>query len=363
MQIFEPLSVEYSAKTNRAAVTVKLLATGQIVTYDRTPYFRKRTGLFDCIIAGTRIIFNAGGEIVETKVAYEILGKAPYKADVDTATAPAVELAPVPAEPAAAVVEHCQTSTIETCLQCGLPVFLVGPAGSGKNHTVESICRRNGWDFYFSNSIQQEFKLTGFVDAGGKYHETEFYKACTSEKKCVFFLDELDASTPEVLVLLNAAIANGYFDFPGGKGFVRLKNVLFVAAGNTCGSGAGDMYTGRFALDQATLDRFCFINFGYDEQIEKHLTSNNTELLEFVRALRRTSEKLGVRATFSYRCLQMATKLEAAKMLLEKIIDIAILKGVDDESRRALLNAPALLMCEVGGKNRYYRAARALLKI
>ena len=46
----------------------------------------------------------------------------------------------------------------------------------------------------------------------------------------------MDASIPEVLVLLNAAIANGYFEFPNGK--VNLNHVHFVAAGNTVGSGA-----------------------------------------------------------------------------------------------------------------------------
>lgn len=362
MKIFEPISVVYNAETNRAAVTVKLLATGQTATYDRTPYYRKRSGCYDVIIAGTRVIFDRDGAIRGTEIAYEIAGKAPYKADIEPAVEPTAEPVEAAAEPVVkpAGVEHYQTATIETCLQCGIPVFLVGPAGSGKNHAIETICKRNGWDFYFSNSIQQEFKLTGFVDAGGKYHETEFYKACVSNKKCVFFLDELDASTPEVLVLLNAAIANGYFDFPGGRGFVRLENVLFAAAGNTCGSGAGDMYTGRFALDQATLDRFAMVDFGYDPKIEESLTSNNFQLLDFVRALRKASENLGVRATFSYRCLQMVAKLEAAGMALEKIIDIAILRGIDAETCRALLNAPAMLLCEAGGKNRYYHAARKM---
>ena len=154
-------------------------------------------------------------------------------------------------------VKHEKYDQIKMCLDCNIPVYLAGPAGSGKNHTVEQIARENEWDFYFSNSIQQEYKLTGFIDAGGDYHETEFYKACTSKTECVFFLDEIDASIPDVLVLLNAAIANGYFEFPNGR--VDFSHVHFVAAGNTVGSGADDMYTGRMVLDQATLDRFAII--------------------------------------------------------------------------------------------------------
>lgn len=46
----------------------------------------------------------------------------------------------------------------------------------------------------------------------GNYQETQFFKAFTEGG--LFMLDEMDASIPEVLVILNAAIANRYFDFP-----------------------------------------------------------------------------------------------------------------------------------------------------
>lgn len=75
----------------------------------------------------------------------------------------------------------------------------------------------------------------------------------------VFFLDEMDASIPEVLVLLNASIANGYFEFPCGRLNFGEK-VHFVSAGNTAGSGADELYTGRMVLDQATLDRLLLLN-------------------------------------------------------------------------------------------------------
>lgn len=216
------------------------------------------------------------------------------------------------------------------CLMSDIPVYLAGPAGSGKNHTVEQIADELGWEFYFSNSVQQEYKLTGFIDAGGKYHETEFYKACTSDKDCVFFLDEMDASIPEVLVLLNAAIANGYFEFPNGR--VELEHVHFVAAGNTVGSGADEMYTGRMVLDQATLDRFAIIEFDYSLRIEMAISKGNADLVSFIRQLREEADKKGIRATFSYRCITMVTKLEVAGMDDEEIIRIAVMKGLDKDT-------------------------------
>lgn len=227
-------------------------------------------------------------------------------------------------------VHHEQYETIKTCLEAGIPIYLAGPAGSGKNHTVEQICSELGWAFYFSNSVQQEYKLTGFIDAGGQYHETEFYKACTSEDECVFFLDEMDASIPEVLVLLNAAIANGYFEFPNGR--VELEHVHFVAAGNTVGSGADELYTGRMVLDQATLDRFAIIEFNYSLRIEMAISKGNTDLVSFIRQLREEADNKGIRATFSYRCITMVTKLEKAGMDGEMILKIAVMKGLDKDT-------------------------------
>lgn len=256
---------------------------------------------------------------------------------------------PIPAEVPKGKVRHEKYEQIKTCLSCGISVYLAGPAGAGKNHTVEQIAKEMGWSFYFTNSVQQEYKLTGFVDAGGEYHETEFFKACMDDNECIFFLDEMDASIPDVLVLLNAAIANGYFEFPCGR--VDFENVHFVAAGNTVGSGADDMYTGRMVLDQATLDRFAIIEFDYDKNVELKLAKGNVELIDFVRDLRQTAKTKGIRATFSYRCIMMVTKLEKAGMNTKDILKIAVLKGLDQDT----INTFGLY-----GSTKYHKALRDL---
>lgn len=232
------------------------------------------------------------------------------------------------------VVYHKEFETIKTCIEADIPVYLVGPAGSGKNHTLEQIAKELGLEFYFTNSVQQEYKITGFIDAGGVYHETEFYKAFVNGG--IFFLDEMDASIPEVLVLLNAAIANRYFEFPNGK-VTAHENFRVVAAGNTVGSGADENYTGRMVLDQATLDRFTIITFDYDKEIELHLAKGNVELVDFIEALRNTAEVNAIRTTFSYRCITMVAKLEG-KMELAKIIEIAVVKGLSKDVISILAN-------------------------
>lgn len=234
-------------------------------------------------------------------------------------------------------VFHSKFEMIKTCVENKIPVYLAGPAGSGKNHTLEQVAKVLGLEFYFTNSVQQEYKLTGFIDAGGKFHETEFYKAFTNGG--LFFLDEMDASIPEVLVLLNAAIANGYFEFPNGK-VTAHEDFRVVAAGNTVGSGADEAYTGRMVLDQATLDRFAIIEFGYDLKIELALAKGNTDLVSFIEDLRKQADNKGIRATFSYRCISMVGKLEAAGMSIEEIIKIAVVKGMDKDTINTFTTNP-----------------------
>ena len=242
-------------------------------------------------------------------------------------------------------IHHEKYMQIKTCVENNIPVYLVGPAGSGKNHTLEQIAKDLNLDFYFTNSIQQEYKITGFIDAGGVYHETEFYKAFT--KGGLFFLDEMDASIPEVLVLLNAAIANKYFEFPNGK-VTANENFRVVSAGNTVGSGADEQYTGRLVLDQATLDRFAIIDFDYSAKIEIHLAKGNMELVNFIHDLRKQANEKGIRATFSYRCISMLTKLEG-KLVLEDIMMMVVFKGMDKDTINTFRTA---------GYNKYYTSMR-----
>lgn len=326
--------IEAARKNGCVVVILQFDGSSKEFTYVRKAY--NNTTLID----GCRIYFNDNYQVEKVEREYETKGVKKMSTAAQCGTTSSkiknelegkkIEIPKVIPQVKSDEVHHERYEEIKMCLECNIPIYLAGPAGSGKNFTVEQIAKELGWNFYFSNSVQQEYKLTGFIDAGGKFHETEFYKACKDGNDCVFFLDEMDASIPEVLVLLNAAIANGYFEFPNGK--LNLNHVHFVAAGNTVGSGADDMYTGRMVLDQATLDRFAIIEFDYDMRIEMMITNNNVELVNFVRKLRKEAEDKGIRATFSYRCMTMVTKLEKAGMDLEMIIKIAIMKGLDKDT-------------------------------
>lgn len=74
-------------------------------------------------------------------------------------------------------VVHSKFDEVLAFVTANEPVFLLGPAGSGKNVICKQIAKTLGLDFYFSNAVTQEHKITGFTDANGTFHETQFYKA------------------------------------------------------------------------------------------------------------------------------------------------------------------------------------------
>lgn len=229
---------------------------------------------------------------------------------------------------------HNKFEHILKLVTANIPTLLIGPAGSGKNHTLEQVSEALDLDFYFSNAITQEFKLTGFIDANGLYHETQFYKAFKNGG--LFFLDEIDASIPEVLIILNSAIANRYFDFPTGRVKAH-EDFRVVAAGNTMGTGADALYVGRSQLDAATIDRFAQVEFNYDSEVEEQLASN-TDLYDFIKSARKALMDNSMQYTVSMRSIINASKIDgvvedtfAVKGIILKTIPIDELRMIVDD--------------------------------
>lgn len=233
---------------------------------------------------------------------------------------------------------HKDFEKICKIVNADIPLMLVGGAGAGKNHTLEQVAEALDLTFYTTNAINQEYKLTGFIDANGKYHETEFYKAFT--KGGMFFLDEIDASCPEALIILNGAIANRYFDFPTGRVNAH-KDFRVVCAGNTFGRGADMVYVGRNVLDGATLDRFVTLEFDYDKNIEKQLAYDD-DLYNFIRALREAIEKSGLRYIVSMRALINSTKLLRIGIDKKTVLKTSIIKNMQIDDINSIIKKISL---------------------
>lgn len=226
-------------------------------------------------------------------------------------------------------IQHEKFETILKYLTADVPVFMSGAAGTGKSSIAKNAAKALGLDFYFSGAVNDIYKFTGFIDANGNYSKTQFYDFCVNGG--VFFLDEMDASIPEVLVALNAAIANRYFDFPCGK--VELnENCRFICAGNTYGNGADVQYTGRYQLDAATLDRFAVVKIDYSDEIFNAVTNGNKDLISFIHSLRKAAQSVGASLILSYRAAQNVTAMESVGLSTEDCVLQCIAKGLSKDT-------------------------------
>lgn len=217
-------------------------------------------------------------------------------------------------------------------LSAHLNVYITGPAGTGKNHMCEQIAQALGVPFYIQGKISMghEHELTGFINAQGDYVESNLYKALKNKDGGVFFFDEFDASSPDAATQINCLLANGYYTFPNNE-MVHMNDKFYViCAGNTVGTGADMIYTGRNVLDGATLDRFILEHMDYDENLENHLCPDR-ELKEFIYDIRRSAKKNNVNAIVGMRCLINSYKLLSLGRDKQTIVHSAILKGMGQD--------------------------------
>jgi cobaltochelatase CobS len=246
---------------------------------------------------------------------------------------------------------HPKFASIIKAVRKNKPVYLWGPAGTGKSDISEKVADALGYKFYPASTITQEFKLTGFEDANGNYHDTQFYKAFVNGG--LFMLDEMDASAPETLIVINTAISQRYFDFPHGRENAH-PDFRIIAGGNTIGMGVENGYTGRFQIDKSTMDRYLKIFIDYDMEIEKVITGNNIELIDFAHAFRESVKNLSYDILFSYRSLDRIADLES-DFELEELLEMSLVSGIASDDLNMIIRNMNLI-----SSNKYFKALKKL---
>jgi MoxR-like ATPases len=240
-------------------------------------------------------------------------------------------------------VQHHKFELLLHVVGANLPVFMVGPAGTGKTAAAETVARSLGLKFYAISVGSQTSKsdIFGYKDANGAYHPTAFRIAY--ENGGVFLLDEADAGNANVLVGLNAALSNGYVFFPDAKQVKMHDDFRMIATANTFGNGASRQYVGRNQLDAATMDRFTVMTWDIDDRIEESLAALSptfgTRWLRVVREVRDEAiNKLELRAVVSPRATMRGALLLESGVTYEDAVQVALIANMPEVERPVLLN-------------------------
>lgn len=217
----------------------------------------------------------------------------------------------------------------------GRRVYLHGPAGSGKSHTAEQIASDLGLTFYGQTTIQFAHDVRGYGDASGSFVDTPFYKAFAFGG--LYFQDEYDRSNAEAAIVLNSALANGWYDFPVVGRVEAHPDFRFMAAGNTLMKGADDGYITGQEIDPSSRDRFDFyFEVGYLREVELHIAHGNAEIVDFVEDVRQAIKSCGIEHVVSYRATAAMTDEVENENDLVACCEEGVFKGLDVDARREI---------------------------
>lgn len=218
---------------------------------------------------------------------------------------------------------HSATPKLVQLVNQGLNVMLVGPAGCGKTVLAHSVATSLGRELTMisCSAGMSEAQLLGRLlplGANGAftYVESPFMRAYVNGG--VILLDEMDAADANLLLVINAALANGGITVEaraalGGEHSTYVKrhaDTIIIAASNTWGSGADTQYIGRGALDVSTLDRFYRLAIDYDHELETKLGSER--VVSWVHKIRKASRQVKLRRVVSTRMIARIEKALAA---------------------------------------------------
>ena len=198
---------------------------------------------------------------------------------------------------------HQRTSEVLMYLQLFKQAMIVGPTGSGKSTLAKQVADIMDLRYatFSCNEEASKTELIGFNDLAGYNYPTflDFY-----ENGGVMLIDEYDAMSPGMAIVLNAAFdRSGMLSVPTRKGNTTAKkhdDFYCILAGNTWGNASMD-YSGRDIQDTAFLDRFkmCRVHIDYDYELEKTLTS--ASWMDMMTAVRNQIKKMGVNEVISTR--------------------------------------------------------------
>jgi hypothetical protein len=175
------------------------------------------------------------------------------------------------------VPEHDALPYCVALARAGVPIYLYGGKGTGKTELARAICEAifgDSEDHFGAVSMSPGTSPTAFFGRptlNGTVIPSQFSRIVANGGG--FLFDEIDNGEPDLLTLLNAAMANGIFNNDATGERVKIhKSMVWIAAANTIGKGSEGGYLRR-PLDEATADRWAAgrVRIDLDESLETNL--------------------------------------------------------------------------------------------
>lgn len=244
--------------------------------------------------------------------------------------AKAVETAPAPIEENDdSPIRHSLHKDVLAIIGANLNLYMVGDAGSGKSKTAELVAEELNLP-YSAPPIGRETtiaQLFGYFNSHGEYVRTPIRERV--ENGGVLHLEEIDFASAAVGTSLNALTANKFVGFPDTV-VKRHEKCVIVASANTFGTGSTAQYIGSQGLNAATLDRFVFLEFPYDEKMERRIAPNK-QWCGHVQEIRRKVRKLGLKHVVSPRATLAGGELiNGGHFTWQQVEKMVLFKGLDE---------------------------------
>lgn len=270
--------------------------------------------------------------------------KAIVAQEVEKATLPKVVQIevklPTKSEPNKAGLQHYRFDELLNLVNNKVPVMLTGDAGSGKTYGAKSVAKALDLDFRIV-SFNNEMSLgrtMGFMNANGQYVRTAVRDMY--ENGGVLILDEFDSANPNVAMALNNLLDGEEYTFDDAQ-VSRHPEFRYVACTNTYGKGANKKYNARNKMDDATMDRFIYMDWGYDEQLERNIFGN-TRATEVVFKIRENANKMGMNGLVTPRRTREVNKMVSIGFSIRDAVQMAILNPHKSDIQKGLIEGVQL---------------------
>ena len=189
------------------------------------------------------------------------------------------------------------------CAANRLPVYLFGPAGTGKTTFAMEIAKDLNLPCYIQGTTNDIFALQGIKLPNGDYIKSNVQKAV--ENGGVLLLDECDSYPEDVQTWFNSLLANRKISFTNCGTIEAHKDLVIIGAGNTNGNGQNDKYL-RQQFDAAFLNRFAIKkHVGYSQSAEDNIDKDSAEFIRLLRKADKTNSLI-----LSYRTISFLSQLE-----------------------------------------------------